>query len=250
MQKSVTDLLKCPVCGSGMTTSEDGRSCFCFGERRHCYDLARSGYLNLNPPKGGAGDLRDAIRARTCFLEAGYYQPLAEKIEELLQRIPSSKVVDAGCGEGFISNLLATHIKDAKIYAIDSNQDAINYACKHQSPEIYFSVGNIYNIDAQNDSFNIVCSTEVLEHIHHPEDALKELLRVAQNYVLISVPQEPYFCLGNLLSGKNILRLGNPIDHIHCYTFNGIKKFIKKIFPDKKITLFNCIVWTIILIEK
>ncbi len=163
---------------------------------------------------------------------------------------PKSTILDAGCGEGFISNLLVTHIKDAKIYAIDSNQDAINYACKHQSPEIYFSVGNIYNIDAQNDSFNIVYSTEVLEHIHHPEDALKELLRVAQNYVLISVPQEPYFCLGNLLSGKNILRLGNPIDHIHCYTFNGIKKFIKKIFPDKKITLFNCIVWTIILIEK
>jgi 23S rRNA (guanine745-N1)-methyltransferase len=84
LQTSVTELLRCPICGERMTVSEDRRSCFCLGAKRHCYDFARSGYLNLNPPTGGAGDLRDAIRARTCFLEAGYYQPLAERLEEIL----------------------------------------------------------------------------------------------------------------------------------------------------------------------
>ena len=156
MQKSVTDLLKCPVCGSRMTTSEDGRSCFCFGERRHCYDLARSGYLNLNPPKGGAGDLRDAIRARTCFLEAGYYQPLAEKIEELLQRIPSSKVVDAGCGEGYYTNYFA---KNRTVIGVDLSKNGIEAGAKSsvaKATNAAFVVASLFALPIQDQSVDVV----------------------------------------------------------------------------------------------
>lgn len=159
-------------------------------------------------------------------------------------------VFDAGCGEGFISNLIALHINGAKVSGMDASPQAIAYAQKHQSDRICFSTGNIYNIDAGDNSFELVCSTEVLEHLKNPEAALKELIRIAQSYVIVSVPKEPYFCLGNLLSGKNILRLGNPPDHINHYTLHGFEKFIKHILPDKKVTVFDCIVWTIALIEK
>ncbi|MBQ8631384.1 MAG: class I SAM-dependent methyltransferase [Alphaproteobacteria bacterium] len=159
-------------------------------------------------------------------------------------------IFDAGCGEGFISNLLALHVSGAKIHAMDASPQAIAYAQKHQSDKICFSTGDIYNIDAEDGSFELVCSTEVLEHLKLPEAALKELVRIARRYVLVSVPKEPYFCLGNLLSGKNIRRFGNPPDHINHYTFRGFEKFIKRIFPDKKVTVFDCIVWTIALIEK
>ena len=111
-----------------MTVSEDRRSCFCLGAKRHCYDFARSGYLNLNPPTGGAGDLRDAIRARTCFLEAGYYQPLAERLEEILERIPSDRVMDAGCGEGYYTNRM-TSAADT-VMGIDLSTAGIDHAAK------------------------------------------------------------------------------------------------------------------------
>lgn len=95
----------------------------------------------------------------------------------------------------------------------------------------------------------MVCCTEVLEHLPDPAKAVAELLRVADKYVVLSVPNEPWFCLGNLISGKNISRLGNPVDHINHYTGRGFVKFLRQCGA-VKIKTFNCLVWTIAVVEK
>lgn len=159
-------------------------------------------------------------------------------------------ILDAGCGEGFVTNLLFQNFPQAQISGIDANPDAVAYARSHLPPEIRFSVGDIYHIEAKDNQFDLVCATEVLEHLQYPEQALGELLRVAKKYLIVSVPKEPYFCLGNLLSGKNILRFGNPPDHINHYTFYGFKKFLRKHARAEKIKLFDCLVWTLAVIEK
>ena len=77
MTTSVLELLRCPVCGAAGREEQEGRVFACLGERRHCFDFARSGYLNLCPAaKAGGGDSREAVRARSAFLEAGYFRPL------------------------------------------------------------------------------------------------------------------------------------------------------------------------------
>ncbi len=159
-------------------------------------------------------------------------------------------ILDAGCGEGFVTSLLFQNFPQAKISGIDADPDAIAYARSQLPPEIQFSVGDVYQIEAKDNQFDLVCATEVLEHLQYPEQALGELLRVAKKYLIVSVPKEPYFCLGNLLSGKNVLRFGNPPDHINHYTFYGFKKFLKKHTRTEKITFFDCLVWTLAVIEK
>ena len=47
--KNVFDLIVCPVCGSRL--EKNGGSLFCTGEgRRHTFDIASEGYVNLLPP--------------------------------------------------------------------------------------------------------------------------------------------------------------------------------------------------------
>ena len=137
-----------------------------------------------------------------------------------------------------------------QITAVDYFEEAVLKAQKSNPRKICFNQGDIYHLACENQAFQIVMATEVLEHLEHPKEALAELVRVAQKYVIVSVPNEPFFCLGNLLSGKNICRLGNPIDHINHWTYYGFEKFIRQNTKDVQIKKYNLWVWTLVVIEK
>jgi hypothetical protein len=64
--------------------------------------------------------------------------------------------------------------------------------------------------------------------LEDPEKALKELVRVSSKYVILSVPNEPFFMLSNFLRGKNLQRWGNDIEHINHWTLWSFKGFVKK----------------------
>ena len=97
--------LACPACGGSLSPA--GHSLVC--ENRHCFDLSKEGYVNLAPARqSGGGDDAGLIAARTAFLSAGHYEPIAALCETLLHEYaPGALTVDAGCGEGYYSNLLA-----------------------------------------------------------------------------------------------------------------------------------------------
>lgn len=159
-------------------------------------------------------------------------------------------VLDVGCGEGFVANFLYDKIKGLKITAVDYFDEAVNKAKLDNKRNISFEKGDIYHLNYGKNAFDLVMATEVLEHLDKPNEALKELMRTAQKYVVVSVPNEPFFCLGNLLSGKNIKRFGNPIDHINHWTSAGFEKFIKKNLGEVKFKKYNLFVWTLVVIEK
>ncbi len=100
-------IIKCPVCESGVYESDDKKSLFCTGQRRHCFDFSSDGYVSLS--RQGAGDSKQAIAARRAFLSGDYYLPLANKICEVAAKYVSSDAVilDAGCGEGYYTNKIA-----------------------------------------------------------------------------------------------------------------------------------------------
>lgn len=76
---SVNDLLgaalRCPLCGEPLAVV--GNSLVCAGARRHTYDMARTGYVNLNTHLPKSGDTAEMAAARQAFLRRGYYAPLA-----------------------------------------------------------------------------------------------------------------------------------------------------------------------------
>ena len=67
--------LICPICGKPLVKQK--RSALC--EQRHCFDYAKSGYLNLLRSSGGDhGDNAAMVQARTAFLNTGAYAFLRE----------------------------------------------------------------------------------------------------------------------------------------------------------------------------
>lgn len=133
-------------------------------------------------------------------------------------------ILDAGCGEGFFSSRMFEEFPNARITGCDGAKEALSIA-KEMNPELRFEEANLYELPYSDKEFDLVVCSEVLEHLHDPRSALSELDRVGVN-LLITVPHEPWFRLGNLASLHNISRLGDPIDHVNHWTFSGFKRFV------------------------
>ena len=105
--------LRCPICKAEMDISENGSATlFCKGAKKHCYDFASGGYVNLcRPGQSGGGDSKQAVRARSDFLDLDYYAPVRDKLCELLCGLLDTQkqpiIIDAGCGEGYYSTAIA-----------------------------------------------------------------------------------------------------------------------------------------------
>ncbi len=118
----------CPVCKKKLNRVGNSWKC----SNGHSFDIARKGHVNLlttakHNPKT-AGDNADMVKARTEFLDKGYYLPLAEKLREVagnvLQGEKSPVIIDSGCGEGFYTAELSK-LENARIYGIDISKHAI-----------------------------------------------------------------------------------------------------------------------------
>lgn len=146
-------------------------------------------------------------------------------ISRILAGIRPNSLLDAGCGEGFVLNLLKQKKIGKKHMGIDISTTALKLQ-KKIHPNLTCKIGNIYNIPFRDNSFDAVICNEVLEHVEHPLRAINELRRVTKKYMLFSVPHEPYFMTANFLRGKYLKAWGNHPEHINHWTATSFKKLI------------------------
>lgn len=124
---ALENMSACPVCGTALRVSDDAKSLIC--KNRHCFDGASSGYVSL-VQKGGGGDSKEAVAARKSFLGKGYYQPAAMTLCDIVcELVPKGgRIVDAGCGEGYYSNLIAE--EGYTVFGADISKFAADSASK------------------------------------------------------------------------------------------------------------------------
>ena len=103
----IVNIMRCPVCNEALILDENEKSLLCNGARKHCFDISAKGHVNFSMGHSG-GDSKEAVQSRSAFLSKDYYRPFADKICELISKyVKCGTVVDAGCGEGYYTNLVA-----------------------------------------------------------------------------------------------------------------------------------------------
>jgi 23S rRNA (guanine745-N1)-methyltransferase len=152
-------MLVCPVRGCHKALIREERRLVC--PRRHSFDIARSGYVNLLQPQERRsrqpGDTAAAVAARRRLHDRGVTQPLLDGIGEMMAASPDDVVLDAGCGDGFYLGELADKT-GFEGHGIDISIPAIEAAAKRY-PGCEWIVGNADRFVPYADrSFSIVLS--------------------------------------------------------------------------------------------
>jgi 23S rRNA (guanine745-N1)-methyltransferase len=129
----VAGRLRCPHCGARLTLADRMLAC---GEG-HSYDVARQGYVSLLGPGGqvAAGDSQEMVDARSAFLGAGHYEPIARAVSAAARRaieVPGSGrcgcVVELGAGTGYHLAAVLGDLPGWQGLALDTSRAALRRA--------------------------------------------------------------------------------------------------------------------------
>jgi len=180
----------CPICQTPLLQRLPAQYHEC--ANNHHFDIAKEGYVNLLPAQHKKskepGDSKDMMRARRNFLEAGFYQPLAQAITNIIDQhlanTPKPRILDMGCGEGYYSRQIAalTQHNALNLHGLDIAKNAILAAAKRQ-PAAHFIVASSERMPYSDDYFNL------LLRVYAPsnDNEIKRLLKT-KGYLLTVTP--------------------------------------------------------------
>ena len=145
---------------------------------------------------------------------------------------PDEALLDAGSGAGFS---LAGFAADRPVIAVDLALAKIRQV-PERVPDARLVATDVTRLPLPDDALRWASSIEVLEHLPHPELLVAELARVCRDGVIVSVPWEPWFRLGNLARGKNIGRFGNDPEHIGAFGPASLARLLRRSFTTVSVT--------------
>jgi len=128
-------------------------------------------------------------------------QSLADHVYTLpaiLKMLPRSKglrILDAGCGNGYISSELAR--RGHSVIGVDAAEDGIEI-CRQTyggSENLSFHCLSIYDSELQSlGSFDAVVSAEVIEHLFSPQKFLNNMFALLKNggLIILTTPYHGY----------------------------------------------------------
>ena len=165
-------MLGCPKCHKELKLIDKSYKC----EEGHCYDVAKSGYINLllNPDKAtnNPGDNKDSLLCRKAFLNAGYYDVILNEVTGYIKKHPieNSTLLDLGCGEGYYTYQMYNQLGN-QVLGLDISKTGIQMASKY-SKDITWIVGNSKNVPVTDHSIDILTALFTVVN----EDEIKRIL--------------------------------------------------------------------------
>lgn len=154
-------------------------------------------------------------------------------IQAWLDQIHPTRVLDFGCGEGYFWRSLAALGPLPEVIGIDVRAEAVVIA-REQVPCQTFLVEDLFKYDPKGIQFDLAVCSEVLEHLHDPMIHLRRLSEIAPR-VLLTVPNEPYFRLSNLLRGRDLKRWGNHPEHVQQWSVATFRRFVSTHFEIEEV---------------
>lgn len=173
-------LFACPICQESMQVYEQGRlTC----TANHSFDIAKQGYVNMLTHGAASKYSKDLFESRKKIIDSGLYDPLEEKIAEIIGE--AKTVLDTGCGEGsHLARILSE--REGIGVGIDIAKEGILAAARHY-PEQIWCVGDLANSPFAKTSFDVILN--ILSPANYEE--FKRLLTTGGCVVKV-VPQSGY----------------------------------------------------------
>lgn len=134
------------------------------------------------------------------------------------------RVLDAGCGTGYGSALLAKAA--TLVLGIDISSQAIEYASLHNpASNLRFAQASCMSLPLASGSVDLVVAFEVIEHLVEWGDFLNESRRVLApgGQLVISTPNKRYYEETRARSGPN------PF-HVHEFEFEEFRDELERVF--------------------
>jgi 2-polyprenyl-6-hydroxyphenyl methylase / 3-demethylubiquinone-9 3-methyltransferase len=130
-------------------------------------------YLELGERWYGANDdpialLRAESRLRNPWIVREMERALGAR---------SCRILDIGCGGGFLSNYLGA--LGHRVTGLDASADALGVAALHdRSGSVRYEQGDALRLPFADGSFDVVCAMDFLEHVEDPGKVIAEAARV------------------------------------------------------------------------
>lgn len=190
------------------------------------------------------GNYYDKYRARNPlirWLTKRFLGELDTVLDELARVSPQARVLEVGCGEGEITSRLRR--RWPSVTALDLPDSGLRREWSHVEGARFLHA-NAECLPFRDGEFDIVVSVEVFEHLLDPGRGLGELARVGSGHLLLSVPREPLFRLGNLLTGRHLGALGNTPGHLNHWSGGSFQRFVATVATVQR--RLSPLPWTIV----
>jgi ubiquinone/menaquinone biosynthesis C-methylase UbiE len=109
---------------------------------------------------------------------------------------PGMRVLDCGCGGGWLTVGLAEAVAPGEVVGFDRDAGQIEaaaaLAAERKQANARFEVANVYELPFPDASFDAALAHTVLEHVSDPLRALKELRRVLKPGAVVGIKDPDY----------------------------------------------------------
>jgi len=174
------------------------------------------------------GDEPECFGPRHYFRESMIIKHLKKRV------VKRSQILDAGSGNGSLAIRIGQ--EGYIVTGIDTSDAFVSYAKKkaeeaHLNSMVTFRKDDVHHSGLNEAIFDAVVSGEVLEHLEHDDQAVREFHRVLRKggYCIVTVPAHPH------LWDRNDEWAG----HFRRYT----KEDLKKIFVKNGFVIEQCNYW-------
>jgi SAM-dependent methyltransferase len=107
-----------------------------------------------------------------------------DAIARLLDFDALGRALDVGCGDGFSTFYMRRRV--GRVWAVDRS---LWMLARHpMRPEGKLAAAHVAALPFRTASFDLVYAWEVLHHVEHPADAVREMARVSARWVLLAEP--------------------------------------------------------------
>lgn len=87
------------------------------------------------------------------------------------------RVLDIGCGGGFLANTLAA--RGFHVAGLDASESSLAVAAaRDETRSVRYEVGDARSLPFRDETFDVACAMDFLEHVDEPERVIAEAARV------------------------------------------------------------------------